>query len=426
MRPIMNSLATMTILLAMNAGPVSAQENKPQAAPAPPLAEEYLASGKFDDGIKALTAHLEKNPKDDQARFGLGVLQFVQGVEHLGRNLNSYGLGGKSRNLLDMMPIFRLPVPQNAESKVLTYEAARQVLQTWLDELKAADATLAQVSDPQVKLPLHVGRIRFHWTSDPSESKSIYEVMESIGMNSGPEGQDPQAEPVIVFDRGDVCWLRGYCNLLSFLMEFTLAHDGQELFDATAHLFFDKVETPHVFLTERDPLMQGAPIQEAASFVDLIAFIHLIRMPVKEPERMTAALQHLEQTLSHSRDMWKFIQAETDDDHEWIPNARQTGELGIPVSDEMIATWLEFLDEAEEVLQGKRLVPLWRGAKARGFNLRRAFTEPRPFDLVLWIQGTAATPYIEDGPMTRPDVWRRLMAAFRGGGGLFFFTVWFN
>ena len=55
-----------------------------------------------------------------------------------------------------------------------------------------------------------------------------------------------------------------------------------------------------------------------------------------------------------------------------------------------------------------------------------SFTEPRPFDLVLWIQGTAATPYIEDGPMTRPDVWRRLMAAFRGGGGLFFFTVWFN
>jgi hypothetical protein len=53
-------------------------------ADSPPLVEQYLTSGKLADGKKALVAHLEKQPKDDQARFGLGTLEFLQAVEHLG------------------------------------------------------------------------------------------------------------------------------------------------------------------------------------------------------------------------------------------------------------------------------------------------------------------------------------------------------
>jgi len=37
-----------------------------------------------------------------------------------------------------------------------------------------------------------------------------------------------------------------------------------------------------------------------------------------------------------------------------------------------------------------------------GVNLRRVFTEPREFDLVLWVQGTAAVPYLEAGEVTTP------------------------
>jgi hypothetical protein len=100
--------------------------------------------------------------------------------------------------------------------------------------------------------------------------------------------------------------------------------------------------------------------------------------------------------------MWKFILAETDDDNEWIPNPRQTGVIGVKVTQEMIDAWLETLDEAEQILKGKKLIPFWRGkAGERGVNLRRVFTEPRTFDPIEWFQGTAAAPYLEKGPLTK-------------------------
>jgi hypothetical protein len=54
----------------------------PAAAAEPPLVEKYLHAGQFSQGEKALQAHLGTNPNDDQARFGLGALQFIRGVEH--------------------------------------------------------------------------------------------------------------------------------------------------------------------------------------------------------------------------------------------------------------------------------------------------------------------------------------------------------
>jgi hypothetical protein len=89
----------------------------------------------------------------------------------------------------------------------------------------------------------------------------------------------------------------------------------------------------------------------------------------------------------------------------------------------MVDSWLAFLDEADSIFAGKRLVPFWRNSD-KGVNLRRVFTEPRTFDLVLWVQGTAAAPYLEDGPKTRKDVWDQLFRTFEGN--LFLFAAWFN
>jgi hypothetical protein len=107
-----------------------------------------------------------------------------------------------------------------------------------------------------------------------------------------------------------------------------------------------------------------------------------------------------------------------------FPTPHQTGVLGVPVRAEMIESWLKFADEMEAILAGKRLIPLWRGTEARGINLRRVFTEPRTLDLVLWVQGTAATSYLEKGELTGPEVWHQLMRVF--GGELIGFAVWFN
>jgi hypothetical protein len=70
-------------------------------------------------------------------------------------------------------------------------------------------------------------------------------------------------------------------------------------------------------------------------------------------------------------------------------------------------------------LQGKKLLPFWRGKKSQlGVNLRKAFTDPpKSLDVVRWIQGTAATPYLKKGNVTRladPAGIRRLDRTFAG------------
>src|SRR4051812_21131476 len=69
-----------------------APPSSPVVAAEAPLAEKYFLDGKLADGANALGGRLKESPKDDQARFGLGVLQFLQTFEHLGGNLHKYGL----------------------------------------------------------------------------------------------------------------------------------------------------------------------------------------------------------------------------------------------------------------------------------------------------------------------------------------------
>jgi ribosomal protein S15P/S13E len=402
MRPL-----TTGIILFLAAGPAFAEA---------PLAEKYLQQAQLTEGIAALNKHLEQAPKDDQARFGLGLLQFVQGIEHLSQNLHRYGLR-EHQALGNLLPVLRLPVPANRDPERLGYKEFRGIFQAFLDDLTAAEASFGLVADEAVTLPIHVGKIQIDRTGK-GRIDNLFAIMAVMGVQ--PRWSD--RDFLVCFDRGDACWFRGYCHLLSAMCEFVLAHDLQELFEATGHLFFEKVKSPHEFLqTGRRVWDFGNNVD----IVDLIAFIHLIRMPVQEPARMKKALTHLETMLAQSKLMWKYVLAETDDDHEWIPNPRQTGVLRVPVTQAMIDSWLGFVAEAEEILQGTRLIPFWRARDAeQGVNLRRAFTEPRPFDLVLWIQGTAATPYLEKGPMTRPQVWDRLSRVFRGE--FFGFALWFN
>ena len=393
----------------------------PGVAAEPPLVEKYLHDGKLADGEKALLAELLQNPKDDQTRFGLGTLQVVRAVEHLGQSLHCYGLRSDRGQRL-RIPFLRLPGPTNPKPEAITYAAARKILQELIDDLKKAEATLAEVRDDKVKLPLRVGLIRLDLAGDGKAGDRFSTILSRyLGIR---EGAAKDADWLVAFDRGDVAWLRGYCHLLMALSEVAMAHDGQELFDCTAHIFFAKVQTPHKFLASL-PDDEGGPLDiRGFNIADLIAFVHLIRMPVKEPDRMKAALTHLERMLALSKESWKYILAEEDDDHEWIPNPKQKGVLGIPIRREMIESWLETVNEAEALLAGERLVPFWRGTEKRGVNLRRVFTEPKTLDLVLWVQGTAATPYLEDGTLTKPEVWQRLLRVF--GGEFIGFAFWFN
>ncbi|AGA31072.1 hypothetical protein [Singulisphaera acidiphila] len=399
------------------------------AAEERPVAEKYLISGDLAGGQKALDAILKAHPEDAQARFGLGALQFVRAVEHLVQGFYQHGLqpdlsGG-------MIPFARIPVPANPNPKPIAYEDLRQLFEEFLGDLTKAEATLGQVRDDAVKLPIRFGLIRLDFDGDGqvNEDETLWKIYARLNGQAGqnrPDSEQENAFP-ITFDRGDVAWLRGYCHLLMSVSEIYLAHDAKLLFDHTAHLFFAKPKTPFPFL-KNDP--QGLnPMRDNRPNVgligDLLAFVHLLHFPVKEPARMGAALTHMETMLTLSRESWKAYLAETDDDHEWIPNPKQNSVIpNGKVTGEMLKGWLGFIDEAEAILAGKKLVPFWREADNKAVNLHRVFTEPRELDLILWIQGTAAAPYLEVGPVTQPEFWSRLLRVFRGE--FFGFAIWFN
>ncbi|MEQ9070658.1 MAG: hypothetical protein RLO18_28235 [Gimesia chilikensis] len=176
-----------------------------QFAAAAPLAEEYLTTGKLDEGAQALKKQLQANPQDDQARFGLGVVQFFQSFEHLGGTLAQYVGGNLNRFGLRTEDVRRgLPEPiqeilsQAPDSKTATYADTRQMLQTWVDDLKAAEKTLSAVKDPNVKLPLHVGLIKVDLLGigKPVEARFLLS-------RAGVSQQQADAEQFLIdFDRG--------------------------------------------------------------------------------------------------------------------------------------------------------------------------------------------------------------------------------
>lgn len=416
-----------------------------------PLVEKYLLDGRLKEGDVALSNHLKEHASDDQARFGLGVLQFLRAVEGLGQSLTRYGVRTHNNSGF-VLPFLRLPATTNENCKKIDYLKLREIVDTFQKQLMKAEATLAPISDGDVKLPLHFGMIKLdlngtghqprsplpnqsaqfdhestkqsHTAKNSDDNRSLWKVYAKLTNNTNIPVE--KAEKFFIkFDRGDVHWLRGYCHLLSSVCDIYLAHDSKDLFDRTAHLFFTKVDSPYAFLSKAKPIRSigGGDLE----VFDLIAFVHLLRCDVVEPKRMASALNHLQAVIDQSRETWKWIMAEEDDDHEWLPNPRQTGVIpNARVTEQMVVAWASIMTESEKILSGELLIPFWRGSESdrRGINLRKVFLEPRQFDLVLWVQGSAAAPYLEEGKLTKGRTWRDLRGEF--GSHFPGFALWFN
>lgn len=408
-----------------------------------PLAEQYLLEGTLTAGVAALEARLATHADDDQARFGLGTIQFLRAIERLGQSLHHHGAIGPQSRLARLVPFLRLPVPPNPDPAEVCYADVRAMLTTLLTDLAVAEKTLAAIRAADVSLPLRFGLVRLDLDGDgkATEPEALWRLQAAL---TGPPRPDVSNTPwppripdederrrmaeafVVRLDRGDAFWLQGYCHLLSTLAEFALAHDMEACFDVLAPRLFARPKVrqlPTEMFREKGNVLEF--LGDVEVFADLIAAVHEMRFAVIEPERSGKALGHLEKVIRLSRESWTAIEAETDDDYEWIPNAQQACVIpGMQVSAEMIAGWKEFLDEAEAILAGRRLVPHWRLAPGRGINLRRVFLEPRTMDPVRWLQGAAVVPYVEAGDCTDPEFWGRLNRLFRGQ--FFGFAIWFN
>ncbi len=383
---------------------------------AAPSVESFLLEGQFAAGEEKLQAHLQVNANDDEARFGLGVLQFVRCQERLFQSLHRYGFRDSNPAFAFLTGV-RPKVPRNAKPETLTPQAFRQIVQTWLEDLARAEASFAQVNAAEVKLPLHVGLIKIDRVGNGARRETLFEILGQWGVALPAK----QSEFLVKFDRGDACWFRGYCHLLSAIGEIILAHDTRPLCDAVAVLFFQKVPGGADFLLEA---ARDNDLAAEVEMARLLAVLPGLRLEVKEPDRLKRALVHLKTMLAQSRLMWKFVLAETDDDCEWIPNPRQKGVLNVTVNQEMVDCWLQVCGEIEAILDGKLVIPFWGAEANQGINLNLFFTAPRPLDITGWIKTPVLQPYVIIGQQTNAEVWLLMNRVYHGH--IFSYSFWFN
>jgi hypothetical protein len=394
-----------------------------------------LAKGQLAEAAKSLQQELEK-PGANQSplRYRLGVVQFLQAIEQLGQAQYRHGLMSSGRLSI---PLLRLPLPPNRDPELLTIDKARTFIADFLQGLKTAEATLATVKPSGDMLTLDLTSVCLDLNGDGNiaGNESLFSIVNSL-TRSGSNGLDENGLQVS-FDDGDVLWLRGYCHVMSAFCEVVLAHNWDDLFERTAHLFFPSTQTPYLFLLQERAAEAPFTLQNG---LDLIAMIHCLHFEVRDRDGMLRALKHLEQVPQLSRESWELINAETDNSNEWLPNPRQTAAISplLRITPEMQSQWNLFLDEMDAILRGDTLLPFWRGTPGinpfdsngasfhpkLGINVRRIFTEPQTFDLVLWAHGSGMASFLEEGPITRPERWSQITAAFRGQ--FMFFAVWFN
>ena len=391
------------MLLALSGGVLQAE--RPDIGP-------LLEQAKLAEAHTLLAAHLESDD-DPTARFQLGFVEFLQAIEGLGQDCYRYGLTQRYLQL----PLLRMAVPATPEPQPMTYDDLRAMVLRFERQLATAEATLAKVGDAEVKWHLSLDRVALDFNQDgeiaPAERLwNIFVQVERLANR----GENLKA-PTLGLDTADVYWLRGYCHTLSATADMMLAHDMSRLFEFKGYLLFRGADAPYEKL--------GVDRRfDMSWFIELASFIHLLQFDVAEPQRMADAHEHMLQVIAMSRKSFEHVLTETDDDQEWIPAPQQTPSLPrAGLTHEQIDGWHEVLAEAEALLKGEKLIPYWRGGE-RGVNLHRVFHDPRPFDLVLWLDGASALPYLEEGELSTPEAWRRFQTIF--GNNLLGFSLWIN
>lgn len=387
-------------------------------------------SGTIEDGTlttseRTLAKHLESNPTDDNARFALGMVRFLRSGERMLADIYLHGGFNSVVGATMMMDMGRGPnFAFNLDPLPISNDEWRAKVQRWIDDVRLAEETLAAITTDDVKIRVPIGLTPMDLNADgvTGDGERLWQYFIFVQRRFTPRPADAAAFE-IAFDRGDVEWLRGYCNLCMAAGEFILAHDTRDIFERVGHLIFPKNQTPYEYL--KGPRAVFTPTQDL-DVADVVAFIHLIRLPVVDQPCLERVRLHLLQTITLGKRMWAYYDAETDDDREWIPNPTQSNVVmpNARINAEQREVWLQTLDEGEALLEGRRLLRFWRGDGTEGINVRRALTEQSEFDLVLWVQGSAARPFLEKGEFTTDGTWRRLESAFNGT--VFRYAWWMN
>lgn len=378
---------------------------------------DYLSQGQFDQGIAYYTKKIDRKRPRASHVFSLALLQFIDGIENLTQGFYKYGLNAQTGQDLGI-PFFRIPVPPNPNPSKVTGAQVRALLNGFYKSMEQVDNTLQKINKKGFEVKVNLGHIRMDYDANGKIDKQEYFHIIYSFYNRNATKLLAKGDPFpIQFDHGDAYWLRGYAHLLMGIIDFFLTFDGTPIFKYGGHLFFKKADTPY-----RD-FIKGLDDSRNSQFMDIIAMLHAFQLKPIVPQRCQRARQHLKKVLELSKATWQLINAEKDNKMEWLPNAQQTSVTGTKISATMIKGWHEFLEEAEQILDGKKLIAHWR-IEEKGINLKKVFDNPPVLDVVLIAHGVGVAPYLETGTFTSKSTWRRLERIF--GGDFFGFAIWIN
>lgn len=330
---------------------MSGNQELKSAPVAPANADRILAhalkSGELKKGEADLKARLEKSPKDDQARFALGTLQFLRAIERMGQSWYEHGIKPENTSA----PFLRLPLQKNPNPKAMTYPIFRRILDQFRHDLETTEKTLAGVKDDKVKLPIKLMTIRLDLDGDGKPTDQFSAILETV-MGANPQLLKKNPEFLVKFDRGDVPWMRGYCHVLMSMLDGYLAFDTEIYFNDFVDDLFLKSKKRKLENVNRNQII------------------------VEEPKRLKALRLHLIKVAELNRETWTHVRAETDDDFEWLPHSKQNSVLGLPVREEMVDAWLNILAELEAVLRGQKGLPIPPGMNGKLFSVKKFLDDP--------------------------------------------------
>lgn len=377
----------------------------------PAAADTTLSAEIGATGIAATAARLSAlpQPSPDEA-FALAGLRFLGGVE---RALQLRWQTGVRADWSEL-PILRLPIPENPAARAFAPADITTLFAGISADMQAARDALAQVQG-EVGLDIRVADLWFDINADGKrdEGEAVFAVAGMSLAGIAPWGMQVPQDPVIRFDTADAAWLGAYTHFLSAFAEVALAFDPEPVVARVlasaqaAKALWGDTPPPNAM-----DMMFGRQVDRAA-----IILLALQQQP--DPARARAAHAHLLSMVTENRRFWALVEAETDNDREWVPNDRQVSGLGLPMPPGTGARWQAVLADAEKVLKGELLIPFWRFGGDAGIDINALLQNPPPVDIVTMIQGEAFLPYAKKGPRATAQSWRDFQDIVQGDAALF-------
>ena len=382
-----------------------------------PLAAETISAEIGRTGLAATQKRLAAlTTPSDAENFALGGVLFLGALESAMQKRWTSGMTDST----GVLPFLRTPIPENPNPGPPDPALVAAVFAdtaTAMDTARAPLAAIPDTSDFGVELSLADVWFDINANAARDAGEGMVDVLGPMLMGWQWENRDANTPPpVIRFDVADAAWLSAYTHMLGGISDMVLAYDPTEALIQTI--------SASTALRALDPSFRDADEYNIGAVVNMIATLDLALSQTPDADRMANAQAHFLAMIADNRRFWSLVDQEADNQNEWLPNDRQTSAIGVVLPQGAGKAWMAILSDAEGLLRGTKLLPYWSVGTAAGVNVERLFSDPRAVDLVGWIQGWAALPYLEQGDVVNSASWQ----AFEGmiAGDAIIFSLYLN